>query len=49
MSKSRKLNKGQRELRAAVRFFKGDTAAGRRWLRAKRRNRLQVLRKQEAA
>lgn len=44
MNKIRKLNLGQRELRAAVRFFKGDTPAGKRWLRAKRRNRLQALR-----
>jgi hypothetical protein len=43
MNKTRKLNLGQRELRAAVRFFKGDTPAGKRWLRIKRANRLAVL------
>lgn len=39
----RSANQGRRELRAAVRFFKGDTPAGKRWLRAKRRNRLKTL------
>lgn len=39
-----KLNKGQRELRAANRFFRGETKRGAAWLRRKRVNRLRVLR-----
>jgi hypothetical protein len=41
--KTRKLNRGQRELRAACRFFRGETKRGASWLRAKCRNRLLVL------
>ena len=41
--KARKLNRGQRELREANRFFRGETKRGAAWLRAKCRNRLQVL------
>lgn len=43
MNKSRKLNLGQRELRAAVLFFSGKTKAGAAWLRVKQANRLAVL------
>jgi hypothetical protein len=41
---TRKLNAGQRALAAANRFFKGATKRGAKWLRAKRANRLRVLR-----
>jgi hypothetical protein len=43
MTKSRKLNLGQRELRAACRFFAGKTKLGAEWLRLKRANRLAAL------
>lgn len=37
-------SRGQRHLRKLVAFFSGKTRAGARWLRAKRANRLRVLR-----
>ena len=48
MSKSRKLSRGQRELREANRFFRGETSRGAAWLRRKRANRLAVLRVSQA-
>lgn len=43
MNTNRKLSRGQRELHAAIRFFRGLTKRGASWLRAKRANRLRVL------